>query len=301
MADSFAIKADEECAFDPVVICEVEALIKYASERGLDSQGVILKPLYAEVQSYKALPKNPEDPATRIAREKQGTEILILYVRLTELTCPVNGRTLVETEEKFLPAVIPLYAWTGLFLAIVIANEVMKVWSADIVEPEEGWLLHLINVRRYVLDVCAPFLWGALGSCVWLLKRLSDYAEARTFDRALSQGWMNRILLGAILGGIVQYLYDPTLFTSSSFKLGASALGFLTGVGVKVVYGAIEKSIDIVASKLNLDAKAGRNDAIAVRAFLSDQLGKLEKEGDLDRRKFVLAMLDDVKDQKKPE
>lgn len=280
------------CAQSPLSVCEIKALIKYAAEKGLDREGTILTPLVRLVREQQARQGDGED---------LSAQIIVVYAQLAQLTAPVNGRTLLETERQFRRAVLPLHLWTLLILAIVIANEVMKVWFDNIVQPEEGGLLDLIDIRHYVFDVCSPFLWGALGSCVWLLKRLSDIAEGRYFDRSQSHGWTSRILLGAVLGGIVQYLYDPQLFQNGPFRLGASALGFVTGVGVKVVYGAIEKSIEILADKMNLDAKkAGQQGSTGVRDFLNAQLAKTDKEHDPDKHRALLALLGEVKDDTTP-
>lgn len=284
-----------------VQVCEIKALIKYAAEHGLDHEGNLLRPLMLKVEQLKPPESDSQPTALEDAKRQTSVdaETVILYARLSQLTAPVNGRTLMETEEKFKRAVFPLHVWTLLILAIVILNEVLKLWFADMEQPEEGALLHLIEWRGYILDVCSPFLWGALGSCIWLLKRLSDIAEGRCFDRAISRGWTTRILLGGVLGGIIQYLYDPQVFVTGTFKLGASALGFLTGVGVKVVYGAIEKSIEILTQKLNLDQKKENKDSAAVvRDFLTSQLGKVDMDKEPDKHGLLLGLLAEVNDAK---
>jgi hypothetical protein len=93
---------------------------------------------------------------------------------------------------------------------------------------------------------------GGLGSCIFLLKRFSDIASDRTFDSDFIGGWQTRVLLGAILGGVIQYIYDPGFIIESG--MDENALAFLVGLSVKVFYGALEKLIDAVADKLNLNA-----------------------------------------------
>jgi hypothetical protein len=292
------------CPVVPVMICEVKALLKYAADRGLDAEGKIRSPLYAAVLEYDVLSDPDRVAATPVpqprTRDELSITILQFYTELAQLTSPVNGHTLLEARQ-FTVAVRPLYIWTFVILFGVVAGEVLRTWLADVVEPEDGWLLYFFDFRRYVLDTCSPFLWGALGSCVWILKRLSDCAEQHTFDRVVSHGWITRILLGAILGGIVQYLYDPSVFVSNGFKLGASALGFLTGVGVKVVYGAIEKTIEVLANALNLNAKKDEQaKATAVRTFLSEAVAKADPVTESEKRRILLALIEEVKDPKAP-
>jgi len=296
---------------EPVDLAEVSSLITYASERGLDSEGHLVVPLSNAVGDYRALKTvlktvdikslSARDAArAKVAWEGCRAEILRLYAQLSKLTAPVNGRTLRETDTEFRGFVRPLHLFAALFLVVVIGNEILRVWLNDIVEPEEGWLLQVINFRRYFLDVCTPFLWGGLGACVWLLKRLNDFAEQQSFDSTVSHGWATRIFLGAVLGGAVQFIYDRNLFTTQELNLDASALGFLTGVGVKVVYGAIEKTIETLATKLNLETvRASKGDSAAIRVYLNEQIGRSDKVKEPEKRKLLLEMLDDLKETKK--
>lgn len=299
---------EQEGVTEPLVVKEVTALLKYASERSLDLEASIIKPLYLAVQQLQREPFAAETAAAQVAPLVAGDElrakIVGLYSQLAKLSYPVTGRTLVQTDENFTRSTRPLKLFTLLFLVLAIGNEVLKVWLGDMPEPEEGWLLVLVNIRRYVLDYCTPFLWGALGSMAYILKRLSDFAEDRTFDYASSHGWSTRIFLGAMLGGIIQFIYDPSVFVSAEagFKMSANALGFLTGVGVKVVYGAIEKTIDTLATKMNLEAlRTTKSDSTSIRVYLNEQMAKTDKEKEPDKRKLLLAMLDGLQEPKKAE
>jgi hypothetical protein len=305
--DIFRYFRAQSDVIEPLIVREVTALLKYASERGTDPVGTAQ--LYKDVQKLQAASPSPTGEQTESADTSQTAElrasILQRYAELAKLTYPVTGRTIVQTDERFHAATRPLRLWTLLFLFLAIGNEILKAWLSDIPEPEEGWLLHALNLRRYVLEYCAPFFWGALGSMAYLLKRLTDVAEDRTFDTATSHGWTTRIFLGAMLGGIIQFIYDPALILGDGeqgHKVTAIALGFLTGVGVKVVYGAIEKTIDVLASKLNLEAiRTSKTDTASIRSYLNDQLNKADKQKEPEKRKFILAMIDDVQAPKKSE
>lgn len=289
---------------EPLVLEEVKSLLKYAAERGLDQDGSIIKPLYLAVQRFEAGSQSTQQAAGAplSSQDELRAEILRMYSQLTRLTIPVTGRTLVQTAQNFKSATRPLKFFGFVFLALVVGNEVLKAWLGDVPEPEEGWVLQLLNFRRYVLDYCVPFLWGALGSIAYLLKRLSDIAEERTFDYSTAQGWAARIFLGAILGGVVQYLYDSSVFINpeAGLKLSASALGFLTGVGVKVVYGAIEKTIETLGEKMNLNAiKTSKSDTASIRTYLNAELVKTDKDTQSDKRTVLLELLDELKEPKK--
>ena len=285
-----------------LTVDEIAALLKYASERSLDRECVVTTPLFLVLQEFEWLTKNT-DPTNRDTKlDEVSAQIACLYGRLCTITSPVTGNTLLETNERFDRSVRPLQSFTLLFLVLAIGNEALKAWLTDTPEPEDGWLLGLMDFRRYILDYCAPFFWGALGSMAYLLKKLSDIADERSFDSARAHGWITRIFLGAMLGGIVQFIYDPTVFAggAAGFKMSAIALGFLTGLGVKVVYGAIEKTIDVLASKMNLDAiRKTKNELSSVQLFLNEQLSKTDKEHDAEKRRAILALLNDLQDPTK--
>lgn len=302
--------SERECDIETVSLCEIKALIRFATERGIDQDGVVLGPLneaVRELQSResKTTPAAQADASTARPDGAKGpddieTRALILYVKLTALTLPVNGRSVLETERHFRREVWPLQAWALAFLVIALGNEVLEIWFSDLVAPDTGILVELMDIRRAVFDVCTPFLWGALGSCVYLLKRLNDMAEERLFDRAASRGWTTRIVLGAILGGAVQYIYDPKLFSEEGFKLGASAIGFLTGVGVKIVYGAIEKTVQVLAEKMNLETvKRDGTDTVPIRHYLAEQLSRVDKAKDPASFDALTALLANLPQSKK--
>jgi hypothetical protein len=110
----------------------------------------------------------------------------------------------------------------------------------------------LFEFRASFLEYLSPFIWGALGSCVFLMKRLNDYAEARLFDSDITRGWTLRVLLGAILGAIVAHIYDVNSLGPDIGAIDEDIVAFLTGIGTKVIYGAIDQTVEALASKLGL-------------------------------------------------
>ena len=192
-----------------------------------------------------------------MAKQQAASATLHLYSQLTKLTFPVNGRTLIDTEAFRLRYLSGLSAYTIIFFALALGNIILQNWLGDIVIPEEGRLRCLYNFYAYILDPLSPFIWGGLGSCVYLLKSLSDYAGDRSFDRCKLHGWHTRVWLGAILGAVMDRIFTKTGLAEEHLNLGADAIAFLTGVGVKAVYGAIDKAIDQLANMLNLKAIRG--------------------------------------------
>jgi hypothetical protein len=265
---------------------EIMALVRYASERGLDPTNESIGPLYKSACEYRSVPDDQRCELASALVEKYG--------KLAKLTSPVNGRTLLDSS-NIKTNLGWLFVYTFVFLVLALGNEVLNRWFGDIVQPEEGWLAAFIAVHRFAIDYFSPFAWGGVGSCVFLLKRLTDLASESTFNKSQMQGWQTRIWLGAILGAVIQHIYDPSSFTENAMRLDVKAVAFLTGVGVKVVYGAIEKTVEVLGEKLNLSAvRRGVVKGEAVRKFLGQKLSETDPAKDPDKRKVILSLIDEL-------
>jgi hypothetical protein len=264
-----------------ITLGEVRTLVDYAIRQGLDPEGKIVQPLEGALD---ATTDSVED-------DRAPPDILVLYGKLCRLATPVTGRSLGDTG-VMRRYVLWIAIYSGVFLVAALANEALGTALADYAEAEEGWQVGALVLHLYVLDPITPFLWGALGSCVYLLKRLTDLAAEGQFDRFKLQGWKTRVLLGAILGGIMQYVYDPASFTEPGLRLDANAVAFLAGIGVRVVYGAIERTVALLGQKLNLDAlRRERGRSSPVVGFLTEELAKVDPEKEPERRKMLQALL----------
>lgn len=250
---------------EPVVLAEISAMIRYASERGLDPAGKLLVPLYQAVQ------KDHID----------GT-VIGTYAQLVSLvnnghTGPtvqfdgVNGRTLLDTEYRYESKARPVVLLGILFLLLAMLAGALDLWLKGEPKPSGDWMVWLANTHRYFLSKLSPFLWGATGACVFIMKRLSDKAADRCFDSLKWQGWGTRIILGAILGAIAVVIYDVKAFTEVGAHLSANAVAFLAGVGVRVIYGALEKTIDVLVEKLKLGGSQEATAQAAVHAAVPEK------------------------------
>jgi hypothetical protein len=127
---------------------------------------------------------------------------------------------------------------------------------------------------KYFLSPLATFLWGGLGSCIFLLKKFSDISSDKTFDYDFYGGWATRLLLGVVLGGIIPYLFDIELKENS--KIDDYTVAFLVGLSVKVVYGSLEKTVEELALKLNLNSSKKKDD-INLNPFSDVEIAKIKE------------------------
>jgi len=277
---------EAQAIFEPA---EVAALVKYASEKGIDTEEGLLRRLFRALGEYD---KDPTSEAKGVL-DKDGGKVsnaeLILsdYSQLTKLADNVNGRNLLhgrhlmrETQEFLLV--------TLLFFVASIAALAYGAWLADETPADDPWLPAW---AAHTIQYFAPFGWGALGSCVYILKRISDEAAANRFDPDRFQGWGTRALLGAVLGGTITYVIDPAAFGTANLSL--TAIAFLAGLGTKVVYGGLERMIALLSEKMNLDAIAKvQTKGGAISEFLAKEITKTDPDKEPEKYKLLVKLLE---------
>lgn len=265
---------------------EVEELIHYASDEGKDDDLEIRGPLIDVISKYKGSREAPTADIIKTVHKQ--------YTQLSLQTGEITGRSLLHTRNIFfhLKMIISL---TIILLFISVGSELLGLWLQDRIELDQGEST-IKSIHQYILSPLAPFFWGGLGACVYLLKRLTDVAAARQFDKTKLQGWQTRVWLGAILGLVVQFIFDPTLM--DSYGLSQNALAFLIGVGVKVFYGSLEKAIQVASQKLKLKTtQPMQEDYSSIEKFLRSQLNKFKKEEDREKHEHINELILEIKKQ----
>lgn len=297
-----------------ITLNEVKALVRYAATHGIDKEksadesqetttvGInksVINEKNSVLSELSQLITEWEKVEASLGELSaiQMTRIVLLYKELNLLTPEnVTGKTLCDSlKVDAITRPIRQITWYVVF-PLILLNVFLDGWFEDIAEPEEGYLYYLLCFQRYVLDYINPFLWGALGSCIYLLKVFSDLAENNIFNEDKMQGWGTRITLGAILGGVIQFIYDESAFGDSGINLDANAIGFLTGIGVKVVYGSLEKTIEKLSSFMNLESiKKAKTDNNEIRRYLNEKISTLgESEDDKSKRAAFQELLDNL-------
>lgn len=264
---------------------EVNALIYYASEKGIDPELEIRGPLIEAIEEIEVSDKKP-DILKNIHKH---------YTQLSLLTGGITGRSLLSTKDIYFHLSV-LISLTFTLLIAAIGSELLDLWFVDRIELEEGVETNLRSIHRYILSPLTPLFWGGLGSCIYLLKRLTDFAAERQFDKTKFQGWQIRVWLGAILGLVAQFIFDPNLM--GNYGLTQNALAFLIGLGVKVFYGAIEKLIQVTAEKINLKTIKPRQEEYKdIEQFLRAQLNKIKKDEQPEKHDFLSDLISELRRQ----
>ena len=204
-------------------------------------------------------------------------ELVLAYAKVTHYTYAaqgINGRSVLDTlsEQKkksskctrFSRVVSHLptrYHQRSLRIAIVlslsgIVLQIITGWAGRVSDPttlSEGWQCFYYLVSD-LIPILIPAVWGAIGSCVFLMKRIADKLSEFQYLKSRRTGDGLRIFLGAILGVIVVQLFFQD--SNKDLLLGEVNLvpmttAFVAGLGVKTVYAAFESIVEGLAARLS--------------------------------------------------
>lgn len=286
---------------EALVVKEVEALMHYASKRGV--AGDELLTLHKAMGTYNiSLNKecDTEEEECHVASERNANEAIVLklYTELASITQPVSGQTILDTRHSK-GTLIGIACVSILFLILAVGGRAFSSYLASIPEPEEGIWLIAFQVQLHLFAHLEPYLWGAVGACVYLLKALYDIAQAQQFDHTKLQGWWLRVLLGAVLAAVTIDFFDLNIILNNEVDYDENIIAFIIGLGVKVVYGAFERMVESLASKMNLNAiKQIRTQSVDARSYLKNKLSDAEEKDDTERKKIISSLLEEINNEK---
>lgn len=243
-----------------VTLQEVQALRRFVTERKVDGTDECLG------QLHEALLKIRDGTHETYHSSQDWRDVMKCYDQLAGVTYErfgVNGRTIIESRSQ------PYVKWISIYLAAFLLLGILPLFK----EP----ILHLLgqsgisnnsNVSDYssflsvplilferVIPLSGAFFWGAIGACVYLLKRLADRAAALQYDSCKVQGIFTRIILGAVLGVVVVEVFNLEVSLTKTMigngmsanvsgnQLPGEAVAFLAGLGQKAVFDSFEALI----------------------------------------------------------
>ncbi len=267
-------------------IAEADALALFIARRGnLLGDDDARKDAFKDLQNAIAAAKAGTDP--------NYNALLDAYARVSAFTYAehgVNGRTILDTDSKgefgsepgaqaaggtgldnlmkraFRPRNRPLLLGVTLFFSVAVFEGILLLTSSD---SEYAQLNQTLQGAKKLLLL---LVWGAIGTCIYLMKMLSDKLSAFAFEELRARGMGTRVFLGAILGLIVVELIgtqigtEPNAAADSAGPAASVATGFpiyliafLAGLGIKPVYAAIEGLVEGLAARIKLPTESGKS------------------------------------------
>lgn len=109
-----------------------------------------------------------------------------------------------------------------------------------------------VAMRQLVL----PYFYGALGALTYLLRRCHSLIHFRTFDPLRRGEYLNRILLGALSGGMILLFIDPqSLDLTQTTRVTGVSLAFLTGYNCDFLFTTLERIAAAILPKIGGEVK----------------------------------------------
>ncbi len=225
--------------------------MRFVAERKLDGTTDLVDNLNAVIVDIK------EKGNVAPGRSSEWKKLVTHYKALADITderLGVNGRTILESSDQ--PYVLMMSAYILVFLAIAALPAFRDTVMLYISEDDDP-LLFLFFDR--IASQMAPFFWGGIGACLYLLKTLSDRAANSQYDSRKLQGVFPRIILGSVLGVVVVSVFGlevsigertiagSTVRTAETM-LPPAAVAFLAGLGQKAFFDAFESLVKGVSS-----------------------------------------------------
>lgn len=229
---------------------ELEELLEYAVEKGKLTPEISLEDVKNLKKLFFYTPSNQIDVATLCHAEAQ---LEWHYNQLAVLVAPVTSETLRATSEDYPVTRNSRIAAYFLGDASVASNCFRQMlWIA----------ISLVALMFYfrafsgqnTIHYIEPFLFGAIGSLVYLYKALNECHTNRTFEPSKMTTDRLRLFMGALSGGLIVNLFDPGAISGvieanqaaaapKNATFSAAALGFLAGYSVDFFYGTLDRLI----------------------------------------------------------
>ena len=229
-------------------------------------------------------------------------ENLVAYYQALEAISPtITGRSLTATEPavpgkiRTSPAgkyLVQLWWFTGLVVLSILAINTTRFVSA-VNTPAPGDEPSFLPYFEEVANYLEPFLYGALGAFVYILRVTEEKLRTREFDPARAVEHVNRIILGTLSGGtIILFVSQVTSEDGTVFYIGVAPLGFLAGYSIEFLFETIDRVIKAILPRVGLDTVQLRKRMKSDQQEIIRLQKQLEASDDEEQQKLLKEMID---------
>jgi hypothetical protein len=237
----------------------------------------------------------------------------IAYRDLAIFVAPVTAETLKATSDAYPARSVwnafghrpisivwsrKLSLWAILFIVTALTGSFIDAVNPPLpyVSDRDASFPTVSQCLQIIAQLLVPFTYGAIGASVALLKACQAYIHQRQFDARRIPEYYNRMILGAISGGMIVLLVNQISDDDgTSIKLSAAALGFLAGYNNDLLFSAIERISAAILPKVGLDTVQRDKGGAAVTPVdagaLLPQLIEQYKNAATDAEKQMIAAL----------
>lgn len=233
------------------------------------------KDIAQDLQANLAGPApNPAPPIDHL------TALQLALAECEARTAPVTGRTVSSVEDSFYIGYqrrrslgTQLWCVAMLSFGFACAADFVHAWvNHRLAHPlsSANTLLYPIWTGVVIDHVVLPtelLLWGFLGASLYLLRRLYDFTERRTFDHRLTEMYWVRLLMGGVAGAMLALLLVPLPDSAARAsdplrvaEFGSHAVAIVGGFSVRAVYAMLERISGLIRDQFARPPHAKRED-----------------------------------------
>ena len=162
-------------------------------------------------------------------------------------------------------------------------------------EDELTVIERLLELLYRSLKYLEPFLYGALGAFVYILRVSEDKLHTREFDPARAAEHVNRLVLGTLSGGsIILFISQIPTEEGSFIHIGAAALGFLAGYSVDFLFQTVDRVINAILPKVGIETIQRRALKRRGQELVKRYQSKLEETEDENTKRLLKEFIDEL-------
>lgn len=180
------------------------------------------------------------------------------YASLQRRLAPVTAVSLAATECQGVADCMKTEAgmharrmWTAAFVVVTLIatlnlGQYVYEFNASAWAPVWPDGMAVASALYMLAVYAAPFLYGALGACVHILRATERHLRLRTFDPRRIPQHRNRLVLGTLSGGTIVLFVTADGGSDASLKLTAAAAGFLAGYSIDFLFAILDRILSAV-------------------------------------------------------
>ncbi len=140
-----------------------------------------------------------------------------------------------------------MWVWSFAILTIIVGINIYQyMFEMDAPQMAAQVDITTFNIATYIYTFIInliPFMYGAFGACIFILRRAEEQMRERTFDPRRLPEYRNRLVLGTLSGGIIVLLYSSG-GSEADIKITEAALGFIGGYSIDLLFSLLDRIVN---------------------------------------------------------
>ncbi len=230
---------------------DVMRLAVYAVESGRLPSDIHMDELYRmwDIKITQQAALSDDDiaylQACYLILSKQLAPTTAISLRATECNSATRSKDYMNTDAG--KHVRNMWFASFAVLAIIIVMNLYQYMfelNAAVWATEYTGMFNNATYLYSLVTTLTPFMYGAFGASVFLLRQAETQLRERTFDPRRLPEFRNRLVLGTLSGGVIVLLYSSGGTSDTDIKITEAALGFIGGYSIDLLFSLLDRIVD---------------------------------------------------------